>query len=162
MLDKHGKDNVYYQDESGFDEYFTRRYGYSYGGNKIYTKLSAKRYERQSVMGLLNHKNQLIEPMIYKDTTNANTVYAYFETVLPTLKPNSVVIMDNASFHKSPQLQALFEKYQCILMFLPPYSPDLNPIENMWGTIKQHLRSYYDYSLSLFDNLCNVVNHYSL
>jgi isftu1 transposase len=49
------------------------------------------------------------------------------------VKPNSVVVMDNARFHKSPQLQTLFDKYQCQLMFLPPYSPDLNPIENMWG-----------------------------
>lgn len=155
-------ENIYYQDESGFDEYFTRRHGYAQGGNRLYTKLSGKRYERQSVMALLNHNNQLIEPMVYQDTANSNTVYAYFETVLPMLKPNSVVVMDNARFHKSPQLQTLFDKYQCQLMFLPPYSPDLNPIENMWGTIKEHLRSYYDYTLSLFDNLCNSINLYSL
>jgi transposase len=113
-------------------------------------------------MALLNHNNQLVEPMIYQDTANSNTVYAYFETVLPMLKPNSVVVMDNARFHKSPQLQTLFDKYQCQLMFLPAYSPDLNPIENMWGTIKGHLRSYYNHTLSLFDNLCNSINLYSL
>jgi hypothetical protein len=92
-------ENIYYQDESGFDEYFTRRHGYAQGGNRLYTKLSGKRYERQSVMALLNHNNQLIEPMVYQDTANSNTVYAYFETVLPMLKPNSVVVMDNARFH---------------------------------------------------------------
>jgi DDE superfamily endonuclease len=69
MVETYGKENIYYQDESGFDEYFTRRYGYSYTGEKIYTQLSGKRYERQSVMGLLDHNNKLIEPMIYKDNS---------------------------------------------------------------------------------------------
>lgn len=113
-------------------------------------------------MALLNCNSLLIEPMVHQDTANSNTVYAYFETVLPKLKQGSVVIMDNARFHKSPQLQELFDIYECELMFLPPYSPDLNPIENMWGTIKEHLRSYYDYAISLFDNLCNSINLYSL
>jgi transposase len=113
-------------------------------------------------MGIRNYEHKLVEPMIYQGTADSNTVYAYFETVLPKIKPNSVIVLDNASYHKSQALKDLFAKHNCTLMFLPPYSPELNPIENLWGTIKQHLRSYYDYSLSLFDNLCNVVNLYSV
>jgi transposase len=113
-------------------------------------------------MSIRNHEHKLVEPMIYQGTADSNTVYAYFEAVLPNLKQGSVIILDNASYHKSQILKDLFTKYNCTLMFLPPYSPELNPIENLWGTIKQHLRSYYDYSLSLFDNLCNVVNLYSV
>jgi transposase len=113
-------------------------------------------------MALLNSNSLLVEPMVYQDTANSNTVYVYFETILPKLKQGSVVIMDNARFHKSKELKELFVKYECELLFLPPYSPDLNPIENMWGIIKEHLRSYYDYSISLFDNLCNSLNLYSL
>ena len=91
--------------------------------------------------------------MIYEDTANTNVMLAYFENVLPKLKTKSVIIMDNASFHKGQKLKDLFETYRHKLVFLPPYSPDLIPIENMWGTIKQGLRSYYDYSVSLYENL---------
>lgn len=77
----------------------------------------------------------------------------YFQEVLPKLTNKSVIIMDNASFHRGKKLEKLFEKYNHKLVFLPAYSPELNPIENMWGTIKQNLRSYYDYSKNLFENL---------
>jgi Transposase and inactivated derivatives len=91
--------------------------------------------------------------MIYEDTANTNVMLAYFENLLPKLKVSSVIIMDNASFHKGQRLKDLFEKYGHKLVFLSAYSPDLNPIENMWGTIKQGLRSYYDYSIDLYENL---------
>ena len=112
--------------------------------------------------------------MIYQGTADSNTVISYFEHTLPRLKlqttqttqttqtKTSVVIMDNASYHKSQQLKDLFKQYSCLLVFLPPYSPDLNPIEPMWGTIKQDLRNFYDYTLSLFDNLCCKVVKYSV
>lgn len=113
-------------------------------------------------MAIRNHEHKLIDPMIYQGTANTNTVLAYFEAILPRLKQGSVLILDNASYHRSEKLQNLFLKHKVSLLYLPPYSPDLNPIENLWGTIKQHLRSYYNYSLTLFDNICNVINFYSV
>jgi transposase len=157
-----GIENIYYQDESGFDEYFTRRFGYGIVGQKLRLEVSGKRYERQSVMAIRNHQHKLVEPMVYQGTADRHVVYAYFESILPKLKQGSVVILDNASYHKSTELQKLFLKHKITLLYLPPYSPDLNPIENLWGTIKQHLRSYYNYSLTLFDNVCNAVNYYSV
>ena len=154
-------ENIYYQDESGFDQYLTREYGYAVGGAKVHTQLSGKRYERQSCMAIRNHQHKLVEPMIYQGTANSNTVYAYFENLLPNLKVGSIIILDNASYHKSEQLLKLFHSHKITILFLPPYSPDLNPIEPMWGTIKQRLKDYYNYSLTLFDNLCNAINYYS-
>jgi len=114
-------------------------------------------------MGLLNsNNNELLEPMIYEDTANTDVILAYFKNVLPKLKNKSVIIMDNATFHKGKQLKELFEKYNHKLVFLPPYSPDLNPIENIWGTIKQQLRSYYDYNKSLLENLSYWVCQYCI
>jgi transposase len=162
LVDIAGVENIYYQDESGFDEYFTRRFGYALGGDKVHTQLSGKRYERQSCMAIRNYQHKLVEPMIYQGTADANTVYAYFETVLPYLKQGSIVVLDNASYHKSEQLLKLFHSHKISLIYLPAYSPDLNPIENLWGTIKQRLRNFYDHTISLFDNLCNVVNFYSV
>jgi transposase len=51
----------------------------------------------------------------------------------PELRPGQVVIMDNASFHKSPRIRKIIENVGCQLLYLPPYSPDLNPIEHYWA-----------------------------
>jgi putative transposase len=148
----------------GIDEYLTRKIGYAKVGCILELKVSGQRYQRQSVMAIRNHNHKLVDPMIYQGTADSNTVIAYFELILPRLEKRSIVILDNASYHKSIELQELFKNnnHNHTLMFLPSYSPDLNPIENLWGTIKQHLRNYYNHSLSLFDNLCEVVNLYSV
>jgi transposase len=160
LITEYGEDNIYYQDESGFDEYFHRRYGYSLRGIIIHTQSSGRRYERQSITALLNHNNQIVEQVIYENTANTEVMIAYFKLVLPKLKKKSVIIMDNATFHKSQKLKELFEKHNHKILFLPPYSPELNPIENMWGTIKQNLRGYYDYSKDLRENLSYWVCQY--
>ena len=56
--------------------------------------------------------------------------------LIPELKPNQVVILDNASFHRKAKLKKLLKKAQCRLLALPPYSPDLNKIEQLWHRIK--------------------------
>ncbi|MET0155756.1 MAG: transposase [Rickettsiales bacterium] len=60
--------------------------------------------------------------------------------LLPTLKPGMTIIMDNARFHKSPETKELIEAEGCKLLFLPPYSPDLNPIEHKWFPLKNDAR----------------------
>lgn len=160
LIKEYGEDNIYYQDESGFDEYFHRRYGYSLKGQKVYTQNSGRRYERQSITALLNNNNQIVEPMIYENTANTEVMMTYFKHILPKLKNKSVIIMDNASFHKPQKIKDLFNKYNHKILFLPPYSPELNPIEKMWGTIKQKLRGCYDYSKSLLENLSYWVCQY--
>lgn len=104
-------------------------------------------------MAILSHKNELLEPMIYEGNADSEVMLTYFENLLPKLPKKSVIIMDNASFHKGQKLQDLFAKFGHKIAFLSAYSPDMNPIENMWGTIKTNLRNYYDYSKSLFENL---------
>ncbi|SKB09014.1 DDE superfamily endonuclease, partial [Prosthecobacter debontii] len=66
----------------------------------------------------------------------------YIEQVLcPTLRSGDIVVMDNLSVHKSPEVQRLVEAVGAEVRFLPAYSPDLNPIEKMWSKIKNSLRS---------------------
>jgi transposase len=66
---------------------------------------------------------------------------AYIEQMLcPSLRPNDIVIMDNLSSHKNPEVAEYIKKSGATLRYLPPYSPDLNPIENMWSKVKQLLR----------------------
>jgi transposase len=106
----------------------------------------------------LSSRTHIIEPIVYTGTADAPLVLAYFQSVLPLLKKGSIVMMDNASTHKSVALQHIFDQQGITLLFLPPYSPELNPIEKIWGHIKQELRHSFDYSENLFENLCRVLN----
>lgn len=74
--------------------------------------------------------------MEYDGYTNSELFLTWVEHFLcKELKPNQVIIMDNASFHKSTRVKELIEKVGCKIIYLPPYSPDLNPIEHVCGQI---------------------------
>lgn len=77
------------------------------------------------------------------DGANNTEVFRAFvsEILIPTLRPNDIVIMDNLSSHKSEPTIELIHAAGAEVLFLPPYSPDLNPIEKMWSKIKNALRS---------------------
>jgi transposase len=79
--------------------------------------------------------------MIFNGTYNTNFFNIWVEQCLiKALKPGQVVVMDNASFHKSQNTRELIESIGCKLIFLPPYSPDLNPIEKFWANMKRWIR----------------------
>ena len=63
------------------------------------------------------------------------------KVLVPTLRPGDIVVMDNLTPHKNPQTLALIEQAGAEALFLPAYSPDLNPIEKMWSKVKNRLRS---------------------
>lgn len=77
--------------------------------------------------------------------------------LLPNLTSGQVLILDNASFHKSVESQKLIEAAGCKLLFLPPYSPDLNPIEKYWANMKNKVREVLPKVKTLADALDNVV-----
>jgi transposase len=62
--------------------------------------------------------------------------------LIPTLKPGDVVILDNAQAHKDPKLPTILRTHRMKLEFLPPYSPDLNPIEPGWSLVKKHIKRH--------------------
>jgi transposase len=73
--------------------------------------------------------------------TTSEVLKAYVERVLaPALKPGQVVVMDNLSSHKGPRVRELIEEKGCELLYLPPYSPDLNLIEEAFSKVKRVLR----------------------
>ena len=75
--------------------------------------------------------------MTFTGYCNSSLVETYFAQVLmPELKPGQVVILDNASFHRRAKLESLLAEVGCELLFLPPYSPDLNRIEQLWHRLK--------------------------
>jgi transposase len=79
--------------------------------------------------------------MTVNAATDTEVFHSYIEQVLlPTLEPGDIVVMDNLTPHKSPRILALIEAAGAEALFLPPYSPDLNPIEKMWSKVKASLR----------------------
>lgn len=81
-------------------------------------------------------------PWLLEGAMDGAAFAVYVEHVLvPTLRPGDVVLMDNLSFHKAPRVRRLIESVGARLEFLPPYAPDLNPIELCWSKIKTALRA---------------------
>ncbi len=81
----------------------------------------------------------------------------------PALKPGMVVIIDNARFHKSKKTVELIEAAGCRIIFLPPYSPDFNPIEHFWAAIKNSIRrlaerskDFYGAAVQVLENMCGA------
>ena len=82
------------------------------------------------------------ESVMFEGAVDRAMFEAYMEQILgPSLRPGDIVVMDNLSSHKSQAAQAFVESRSASYLFLPAYSPDLNPIEKMWSKVKQILRS---------------------
>ena len=77
------------------------------------------------------------------DAATDGEVFTLFirEVLVPTLRPGMVVVLDNLAAHKVAAIGPLIEAARCRLVYLPPYSPDLSPIENLWSKVKQSLRT---------------------
>jgi len=126
----------------------------------VEVKTPGKKFIRQSIIGGLNNKNKLIAPMIYTGTADTELIKYWLEHMLiPSLKENSVIILDNASIHKPKLIEKLILENGHHVIYLPPYSPELNPIERKWNQLKQLLRGFYDNTKSFIDNLCLQINN---
>lgn len=86
--------------------------------------------------GVVQDATLLIDGPMNRDTFEMYTA----QCLVPTLRPGDVVIMDNLSSHKGAAVRELVESAQADLWYLPPYSPDLNPIEKLWSKVKAWLR----------------------
>lgn len=127
-------------DESGIDDNDSWPYGWSKKGSRVYDFKPAHKKRRFSMIASLNNK-EIKAPIIFEGYTHKKFFELWIEKQLvPTLEPGSTVIMDNAAFHKSTKVKESIEKANCKLIFLPPYSPDLNPIENFWAKLKKYVR----------------------
>lgn len=117
------------------------------------------RWTRVTVIGALSLAG-LIAPMSLAGSCDTDVMVAFCRHVLgPKLRPGQTVVMDNLSVHKSPRVRRLIEARGCHLVFLPPYSPDLSPIEPAWSKLKASLRRIGARTLAtLNDALTTVVD----
>ena len=128
---------VVYIDETGIDRYLYRPYARAPRGEKVYEKISGRGVERTSIVtGQVD--GEFIAPMIYKGSMTSDFFVEWFKTqLLPALKTTHVIVMDNASFHPRNILDELCIQDKHLFLPLPPYSPNLNPIEQAWAILKK-------------------------
>ncbi len=135
-FERNGHDIVY-MDETGFSPGTNRSHAYAIRGRRVYGDVDSQTRPRTSLIG--GYRNgKLIAPILFNGNCNTEITNIWFKDhLLPTLKKRTVIIMDNASFHKSIETRDLIKKSGCYVLFLPPYSPHLNPIEKLWANIKR-------------------------
>ena len=134
-------EKLVYLDECGLKTYFQSEYGRALRGIKVEDTKRGRKFERLNVIGAICNKKHLAVKC-YKNTTNSKFFEQWFaECLLKEIPKGHTIIMDNASFHRKSKLYELAQEAEVGLIFLPPYSPDFNPIEKSWANMKRWLRS---------------------
>lgn len=119
----------------------TRLRGRSRRGRRLVDKIPLARWHTTTFLAALRLEG-LTAPMVLDGPINGAWFQAYVEQVLcPTLRPGDIVIIDNLGSHKSPAVRQAIEACNASLLYLPPYSPDLNPIEMAFAKLKAILRN---------------------
>ena len=128
-------------DESGVTTDLLRRYGRSPRGVRLRDYTPYGHWQTHTVVAALR-VDGLGAAAVFDGPIDNPSFLAYIEQVLvPTLRRGDVVVLDNLAMHKQPEVQAAIERVGARLRFLPPYSPDLNPIEMAFAKLKAFLRA---------------------
>lgn len=119
----------------------TRLRGWAPRGERLLAKAPHGHWQTTTLIAALGVEGVRCSTLV-EGAVNGDIFEAFVERVLlPELKPGDIVVMDNLSSHKTQRTRALIESVGAELVFLPPYSPDLNPIEMIFAKVKQKLRS---------------------
>ena len=145
-----------YADESGVHQHYQRDRVRAKRGIKVYGDKPGKRAKKTNVIaGLYNGEHVAVR--CYEHSTNATFFEDWFEwDLLAAVPERSVIILDNATFHRKKQLHKIAARYNMVVLFLPPYSPDFNKIEKSWANLKHWLKD----NLKRFPSLDFAVERY--
>lgn len=134
-------DQMVFIDESGAKTNMTRLRARVKGGGRAHDAAPSGHWSTTTMIGSLRLDGQTACMALAGATDRAAFREFVRHVLAPTLRPGDVVVMDNLSAHKDTQVLQLIEACGASLLFLPPYSPDLNPIEKMWSKVKESLRA---------------------
>jgi len=141
-------------DESGAKSNLARLWGRSPVGQRLVAKVPHGHWKTSTIISAIGLRGAFA-PAVFDGPTDRETFLAYVQQILvPQLRRGDIVIMDNLSPHKAAGVKEAIEQAGAAVRYLPPYSPDFNPIENMWSKLKTHLRSA---AARTFDGICNAV-----
>ena len=149
------KESIAYIDETGIDTFIHREYCRAKRGKKVIGRVSGKKYKRVGIVAA-KLSAKIMAPLQYDGTMDSILFETWFEKMLlPALPPNTSIVMDRASFHRKSRLLPLAEIFGHRIIFLPPYSPELNDIEPFWAWLKNRLRKilpfFHDFDSALSD-----------
>jgi transposase len=140
-MGKHSAQDLVFIDESGVRTDLTRAYGRAPKGERVPEAVPHGPWQMLTIVGALTTRG-VQASMTVDAATDTDVFLTFIEQVLvPTLRPGQVVVLDNLRAHKHRKVRALLRARQCRLVYLPPYSPDLNPIEPAWSKLKTFLRA---------------------
>jgi transposase len=141
-------------DECGVTTDLLRRYGRSPRGQRLRDHTPCGHWQTHTVVAALGLEG-LHASAVFDGPIDNPSFLAYVQQILvPTLRPGGVVVLDNLAVHKQPEVQAAIEGAGAQLRFLPPYSPDFNPIELAFAKLKAFMRAARPRS---FDQVCALV-----
>jgi transposase len=128
--------------------------GWAPRGQRIHSPAPHGHWQTMTFLAALRH-DRIEAPWLIDAPINGERFRLYVETVLaPTLKPGDIVIMDNLGSHKSKAVRTAIRAAGARLLFLPKYSPDLNPIEQFFAKFKHHLRKL---AARTVETVCNGI-----
>lgn len=141
-------------DECGVTTDLLRRYGRSPRGTRLHDHTPCGHWQTHTVIAGLR-LGGLTAPAVFDGPIDNPSFLAYIDQILvPTLRPGDVVVLDNLVIHKQPAVRAAIEVVGATVRYLPPYSPDLNPIEQAFAKLKAFLRAARPRS---FDDVCALM-----
>jgi transposase len=133
--------HLVFVDETGAKTNMTRRYGRAQGGQRVVDSAPQGHWATTTLLSSIRLDGSTA-PMVIEGPTDADVFTAYVQHVLaPSLQVGDIVILDNLPPHKIVAVAAAIHAAGAEVLFLPPYSPDLNPIEPMWSKVKAFLRA---------------------
>jgi len=134
--------DLVFLDETGANTAMRRTHGYAPQGERVVAAAPFKGWRTVTFVGALT-ADGLVAPWAMEGAMNGEWFLAYVEQILaPSLRPGMVVVMDNLPCHKVQGVREAIVAAGCRLEYLPPYSPDLNPIENAFSKLKRALRDW--------------------
>ena len=134
--------DLVFLDKSGCNTDMTRRYADSFGGSRAVDSTPLSKPKNTTILSSIQ-----LDGTLHCTTFSGGTTVAHFkqylkEDLLPHLNGDSVLVMDNMKSHHAKAIKQLLEEAKVRYVYLPPYSPDLNPIENLWSKVKALLRKF--------------------
>ena len=136
------KERLVFLDESSVNIDMTRRYGRAVGKKRVHGSVPLNTPKSQTILASVRLNGQMTHTM-YAGGTTGDIFLNYLKTVLiPTLHKGDIVIMDNMRSHHVAGVEETLRNAGMVPLYLPPYSPDLNPIEMLWSKIKALLRKW--------------------
>lgn len=153
--------NLIFVDETGASTKMARLYGRAKRGRRVIGRIPWGHWKTVTFVAALR-LDGLSAPFVIDCAMNGTIFIEYLrQCLVPTLRPGHIVVIDNLSAHKREEVRQIIEAAGAELRYLPPYSPDLNPIEQAFAKLKAHLRKAKERTVpALYDRIGNLIDSF--